>query len=156
MGVPEALGGSHWLNNYLSPVFAASHELAEHHEHLSHSTEYALMGGIVGATVILIIIAYIRYVKNNHVPVADEQMGSVQRTLANKYYIDEIYDAIIVKPLYWMSGVFEAVIERLGIDKLVNTLGNSVVWSSRTARLLHLYHGAGNRIDPGSKQFDLK
>jgi NADH-quinone oxidoreductase subunit L len=137
MGVPEALGGSHWLNNYLAPVFAASKELTEgHHEHLSHSTEYALMAGIVGATIILIVIAYLRYVKSNHVPVADEQMGGVQRTLANKYYVDEIYDAIIVKPLHWISGVFDAVIEKMGIDKLVNTLGNSVVWSSRTARLL--------------------
>jgi NADH-quinone oxidoreductase subunit L len=137
MGVPEVLGGSHWLNNYLAPVFAASKELTEgHHEHLSHSTEYALMAGIVSTTIILIIIAYLRYVKNNHVPVADEQMGGVQRTLANKYYVDEIYDAIIVKPLHWISGVFDAVIEKLGIDKLVNTLGNSVVWSSRTTRLL--------------------
>jgi NADH-quinone oxidoreductase subunit L len=137
MGVPEALGGSHWLKNYLAPVFAASQAVtAGHHEPLSHETEYMLMGVIVAATVVLIIVAYFRYVKNNHVPVADDQMGGVQRTLANKYYIDELYDAIIVKPLYWISGIFEAVIERLGIDKLVNTLGNSVVWSSRTARLL--------------------
>lgn len=138
MGIPDAMiHHSHWLKGYLAPVFNASTELVSgHHEPLSHATEYALMGGIVVATIVLIIVAYVRYAKNNHVPVADDQMGGVQKTLANKYYIDEIYDAIIVKPLYWISGVFDAVVERLGIDKLVNALGNSVVWSSKGARLL--------------------
>lgn len=135
IGIPEALHGSHWLNGYLTPVFAASAELVEH-THLEHATEYILMGSIVALTTILIIVAYTRYAKNNHVPVADDQMTGIQKTLANKYYIDEIYDAIIVKPLYWISGVFDAVVEKLGIDKLVNTLGNSVVWSSRGARFL--------------------
>jgi NADH-quinone oxidoreductase subunit L len=138
IGVPEALHGSHWLSGYLAPVFSTSTYLLEdaNHAPLSHMEEYLLMGGIVGLTIILIIFAYVRYAKNNHVPVADDQMGGVQKTLANKYYVDEIYNAIIVKPLFWLSGVFDAVIEKSGIDKLVNTLGNSVIWSSRGARFL--------------------
>jgi NADH-quinone oxidoreductase subunit L len=76
-------------------------------------------------------------VKKDTVPAADEQsMGGLQRLLYNKYYIDELYDAIIVKPLYWISGVFESVIERLGIDRLVNAVGSGVVAGSRGARLL--------------------
>ncbi len=82
------------------------------------------------------MFAYLRYAKNNHVPAANDQIGGIQKTLTNKYYIDELYNAIIVKPLYWISGVFDAVVEKLGIDKLVNTLGNSVVWTSRGARFL--------------------
>jgi NADH-quinone oxidoreductase subunit L len=136
MGVPEVLGGSHWLSEYLSPVFAGSTGLLAHHDHLSHSTEYILMGGIVGATVILIIFAYVRYAKNNHVPAADNATEGVPRILMNKYYVDEIYNAIIVKPLYYLSAAFDAFVERLGIDKLVNATGGFVIWGSRTARLL--------------------
>jgi NADH-quinone oxidoreductase subunit L len=136
MGVPEALGGTHWLNGFLSTVFAPSKGMVGGH-HLDHATEYALMGAIVALTLVMIGIAYVRYVRNNRVPVAaEENMGALQRILYNKYYVDELYHAIIVKPLYYIGASFDKVIERLGIDRLVNTVGNSVVWSSRAARLL--------------------
>jgi NADH-quinone oxidoreductase subunit L len=136
MGVPEALGGSHWLASYLAPVFAPSVAVTSGHHHLSHSTEYALMGIVVALTVVLIVFAYIRYVKGNRVPAADTQVGGVQKVLANKYYVDEIYHAIVVKPLYWISATFADIVERLGVDKLVNLIGGSVVPASRGARLL--------------------
>ena len=48
--------------------------------------------------------------------------------------MDEIYNAIIVKPLYALSKVFYNVIELLGIDNLVNGLGKGVVYGSRGLR----------------------
>lgn len=136
MGIPEALGGSHWLSNFLAPVFAPSKDLVEAH-HLSHSTEYMLMAVIVVLTIAFIGVAYSRYVSKGHVPAAEGQISSgLQKTLYNKYYVDEIYDAIIVKPLYWISGVLDQVIERLGIDGLVNATGKAVVAGSRSARKL--------------------
>ena len=106
MGVPEALGGSHWLSGFLAPVFASSSELVEVH-HLSHSTEYILMGVVVALTVVVIVFAYSRYVLKNHVPVAEDKITSpLQRILYNKYYVDQLYDLLIVKPLYWISEKF--------------------------------------------------
>jgi NADH-quinone oxidoreductase subunit L len=134
MGVPEALGGSHWLNNYLLPVFAQSQSLIESH-HLDHSTEYALMGTVIALTIIVIIGAYMKYVKNKHVPVADANLSGGAKLLSNKYYIDELYNAIIVKPLYWLSNIFEIFIERLGIDNIVNAFGGSVVEGGKATRL---------------------
>ncbi|MEO8472513.1 MAG: NADH-quinone oxidoreductase subunit L [Chryseolinea sp.] len=134
MGVPEALGGSHWLNGFLAPVFEPSKALIVGHE-LSHSTEYMLMGIIVGLTFLLLFIAFSRYVSKGHVPAAEGQISNpVQNILYHKYYIDELYNAIIVKPLYWLSAIFDNVIERLGIDNLVNGSGKLVVASSRVAR----------------------
>lgn len=136
MGVPEVLGGSHWLSHYLHPVFAASHDLVPVH-HLSHATEYILMGTVVVFTIVMIIIAYVMYIGKQQVPAAEGQsISGVQRLLANKYYVDELYNAIVVKPLYWFSGIFDSIIERLGIDKLVNGVGGSVVAGSRVTRLL--------------------
>jgi NADH-quinone oxidoreductase subunit L len=136
MGVPEALGGSHWLNGFLAPVFAPSKDLITAH-HLSHSTEYMLMAVIVLLTLVFIAIAYARYVSKDHVPAGEGQITSaLQRTLYNKYYVDELYDAIIVKPLYWISGVLDKVVEQLGIDGVVNASGKAVITGSKAARRL--------------------
>lgn len=135
MGVPEVLGGSHWLNNYLSPVFAQSKALVESHHHLDHTTEYALMGSVVALTLAIIIFAYGKYVKKKHVPAADADLSGTAKVLTNKYYVDELYNAIIVKPLYWLSNIFDIFIERLGIDKLVNAFGGSVVEGGKATRV---------------------
>ncbi len=136
MNVPESLFGSAWLSEFLAPVVAQSTALGEPH-HLSHATEYMLMGIVISFTLVIIVIAYNMYAKKNQVPVSDEEMDNgIQRTLYNKYYVDEIYDAIVVKPLYWISEKLDVVIERLAIDKLVNTVGGSVVWGSRGLRYL--------------------
>jgi NADH-quinone oxidoreductase subunit L len=136
MGVPEALGGSHWLEGFLSPVFAQSHGLVASHS-LEHSTEYMLMAGVVILTLIVIGYAYSRYVSKRHIPAEDGQMANpLQRTLYNKYYVDEIYESIIVKPLYWLSEQFYSIVEKSGIDRLVNASGRSVESGSNFARLL--------------------
>lgn len=136
MGVPEALGGSHWLSEFLSPVFAESASLIEHH-HLDHATEYALMGTIVVLTFVMIGVAYAIYVSKQTIPAPeDAHLGVVHKTIYKKYFIDEIYQTIIVKPLYWLSHAFDIFIEKLGIDRIVNGLGGSVEEGSKTFRLL--------------------
>jgi NADH-quinone oxidoreductase subunit L len=136
MGVPEALHGSHWLNGFLSPVFEPSSALVSAH-HLSHSEEYMLMGAVIVLTLVMIGLAYSKYVSRKQVPEGESvEVGAVHRTLYRKYYVDEIYDAIIVKPLYGISSVLSSVIERSGIDRIVNAFGDSVVAGSKAARLL--------------------
>jgi NADH-quinone oxidoreductase subunit L len=139
MGVPEVLGGSNRLNEFLAPVFAQSTALSEAH-HLEHTTEYVLMATVIGLTVVMIVIAYVMYVRKNTVPVPDEKLGGAQQLVYNKYYIDELYNAIVVKPLYWMSDKLEIFIERSGIDRIVNSFGDVVIFGSKVTRLLQ----AGN------------
>ncbi|HEY5919780.1 MAG TPA: NADH-quinone oxidoreductase subunit L [Chryseolinea sp.] len=136
MGIPEALGGSHWLESFLAPVFAESHSLVASHS-LDHSTEYMLMGGVVVLTLIVIAFAYTRYVSKRRVPVEEGQIANpLQQTLYNKYYVDEIYDWMIVKPLYWLSEQFYSIVEKSGIDMLVNASGRGVESGSKFARLI--------------------
>jgi NADH-quinone oxidoreductase subunit L len=135
MGIPEVLGGSHWLSEFLSPVFAASAPHLEG-EALSHSTEYILMGLVIGLTLVVIYIAYNTYVKKNSTPVADSQLTGFNKTLSNKYYVDELYDSIVVRPLYGISALFEKVIEISGIEALVNSISKGLTAASRGARLL--------------------
>ncbi len=136
VGIPELLGGGNQLGEFLKPVFAASQSLL-HENHLSHSTEFALMGTVIALTMLLIVFAYITYVKKNTVPVNEgKELSAVHGLVYNKYYIDELYEALVVKPLFWLSTIFERFIEKMGIDGLVNGVGSTVVGGSKVARLL--------------------
>ncbi|MFC5282430.1 NADH-quinone oxidoreductase subunit L [Pedobacter alpinus] len=136
IGVPEALHGGHWLAHYLAPVFEGStSRLGE--LSLSHSTEYILMGISVGGVVVAIIYAYIKYVRGAHVPVSDSEPRSALAKISyNKFYFDEFYSAIIQKPLDALSGFFFKVIDKSGIDGLVNGLGKGSIEASKGLRLL--------------------
>jgi len=140
IGVPHVLGGHHELNTFLTPVFEASHKLMGEHE-VSASTEYLLMGLSVAGALIALAYAYSRYVKGAHVPVEDgEERPALASLSYNKFYVDELYDAIIRKPLDWLSGFFYKVVDKLGIDGFVNSLGKGSVEASKSLRLLQ----AGN------------
>ena len=54
----------------------------------------------------------------------------------NKYYVDEIYDAIFVKPITALSNFFSSVFEFLVIDLIVEGIGKGVKSLSSEARLL--------------------
>lgn len=136
IGVPEVLGGGHWLSHYLAPVFESSTtkmgELT-----LDHTTEYMLMGISVGGVLLAILYAYIKYIKNNHVPVLDtEPRSALAKISYSKFYFDEFYNAIIQKPLDALSVFFYKVIDKSGIDALVNGLGKGSIEASKTLRLL--------------------
>lgn len=136
IGVPEALHGSHWLANYLSPIFEASNsrlgELS-----LSHATEYALMAVSVVGVIIAIAIAYVKYVKNGHVPLADSEARPALAKLSyHKFYFDEFYAALITKPLDALSGFFYKTVDKLGIDGIVNGVSKAPVEASKGFRLL--------------------
>jgi NADH-quinone oxidoreductase subunit L len=91
---------------------------------MSHSEEFMLMGISVAVALTSMIVAYVVYVSRKVVPVEDGVATSpVQRLIYNKYYVDEIYDAIIVKPLTVMSHVFHGVVEFLFIDLIVTLIG---------------------------------
>ena len=53
-----------------------------------------------------------------------ERLGLVYRLLANKYYVDEIYDTLFVRPLRWISEtILWRAIDVGVIDRLVNGTG---------------------------------
>jgi NADH-quinone oxidoreductase subunit L len=137
MGIPEVLGGSHVLNNFLAPVFEQSRSISEAHHHLDHNTEYMLMGVIVGLTLILIFIAWMVYVRGRKIPAAEGvALNPTHKLVYNKYYIDELYNSIIVKPLTFVSKVLDSLVEKLFIDNIVNGTGKMVTWGSKTLRLV--------------------
>jgi NADH-quinone oxidoreductase subunit L len=136
IGVPAVLGGHHELGAYLAPVFEASNKILGEHE-LSHSTEWVLMGTSVLLALIAMGYAYNKYVLKSSVPVSDEEERPALSNLSyHKFYIDELYDKIIRKPLDAISVFFYKVVELSGIDGFVNGLGKGALDTSKGLRLL--------------------
>ena len=136
MGIPAVLGGNHALSEFLSPVFSQSQVLQEAH-HISHTAELILMGIVVGLTLIVIFFAYSLYVRRKMLPTPEGvSLSSFHKLIYNKYYVDETYDRVVVKPLNFLSRASDAVLERLLIDRIVNNTGRVVTWGGKTLRLI--------------------
>jgi hypothetical protein len=46
-------------------------------------------------------------------------LGPLRTAAKDKFYVDEIYDAVIVKPFNWLSKLVFALIDRILIDKVL-------------------------------------
>ncbi|MFN6944618.1 MAG: NADH-quinone oxidoreductase subunit L [Cytophagaceae bacterium] len=133
IGVPQVLGGTNALNEFLKPIIITYVEAT--HE-LSTGTQFALMGASVVVVVIMISFAFITYIKKSVVPPKDAAITGVHKILYNKYYVDELYQNLLVKPFYSLSNVFYKTLEVKIIDRLVNVTGRSVDQGSSLLRFL--------------------
>jgi NADH-quinone oxidoreductase subunit L len=100
------LPGSMWLNHFIEPILKNK---PIHHELGTH--EYMLMGVALVGALIGIIWAYTKYLKQAFVPVEDAQIQGFSKTIYNKYYVDEFYTFLIVKPLNGLSNFFRTTLE---------------------------------------------
>jgi NADH-quinone oxidoreductase subunit L len=137
IGVPEVLGGHHWLAQFLSPVLVYTKAVSGEAVPLDHATEYLLMGISVGAALLAIGIAYVTYVSRKVLPISDAENRSFLSKLSyHKFYIDEVYEALITRPLDAISSFLYKVVDKLGIDGLVNGAGTTAKEASKTLRLI--------------------
>lgn len=135
LNIPEALGGHTWLAGFLQPVFATSASKTDE-LHLSHTTEYILMGSAALAALGMALYAYVVYVRRAALPIADyEKRNAFERLSYHKFYIDELYDRIITRPLNVLSDFFYAIDKKI-IDGFVNYLGNGASQAGSLLRLL--------------------
>ena len=136
IGIPAVLGGGHWLENFLAPVFEVSTTKTSA-LNLDHTTEYVLMSISVTAALLSMVYAYVRYVKQGHIPASDRtDRGLLARLSYNKFYIDEVYNSLITRPLDTLSGFFYKTVDKAGIDGIVNGFGKGAVEASKSFRLL--------------------
>ena len=124
---PEFLGKTDYFAKFLEPVFAApgaSETVAE----VAQST--VLKFAFVAVVVALIgwFAAYFLYVKQPKKPDSlAKSAGPLYTTLLNKYYVDEIYAALVVKPLMWIStNVLWKAVDVGTIDGAVNGIAEGL------------------------------
>ena len=133
IGIPEVFAkDSHWLERFLEPVFAGSKALTEQ-KVANHSTELMMMGVVTGLVLVTIAFAWNKFSKYEATTTEETGLGKV---LENKWYIDELYNAVIVNPLNAFAGFLKNIIEKSGIDGVVNGVGTFINYSSRQLRLI--------------------
>lgn len=137
VGIPEVfMHGGNRLGEFLAPVFAGTtaYNALHHTTHeLSHRMEYILMGASVLLAVIGIGYAWTKY--SRYHPTTEES-GSLNKLLEHNWYVDELYDTVVLKPIRSLSVFFTNTVERRGIDGAVNAVGKAVNYGSRQLRWL--------------------
>lgn len=126
--LPHAFGGHDYFNEFLSPVVPA----VTHEGESAAMKEYYLLGG----TIIGLIIIWFATKKLFAVNAFEGVYTGLRKVMANKWYVDELYNTLIVNPLNSLAGFLKSVVEKSGIDGIVNGTGKLVNYLSRQFRLL--------------------
>lgn len=135
MGMPAVFSEHHMLNHYLDPILSspAGLMIAEP----SHLFEWSLMGVSIVLLLIIIGWSYNMHVSQEKIPALHEsEMSPLTKLLYNKYYIDELYQAVFVRPLQAFGRLFQKFIDNALIDGIIGGVNKGVVLGSQTARLM--------------------
>jgi NADH-quinone oxidoreductase subunit L len=107
VGVPAAMWGHDEIGHFLEPVFTNSATAGGATTAASHGLELGLAAISVLVAAIGFYIAYIFYYKEPRTAAAlAARSPALYRLVENKFYIDEIYSALIVAPLLMFTRLF--------------------------------------------------
>jgi NADH-quinone oxidoreductase subunit L len=127
LGIPAVIKpDAHWLAKFLGPVVGSGTGVE-----MGAGTEWALIGTSV---VIALIGTFAAVARFSRKPELGEPTG-FGKVLANKWYVDEIYNAIFVKPLDLLAQ-FLVFFDKYVVDGIINGIGRLVQYGSRQLRLL--------------------
>jgi len=118
VGIPELLGGGAQFAEFLRPV------LGHPELHGIHAQQWGVMGLSTIIALSGIVVATILYIIKTHLPVRFAQnLKGIYRILFNKYYVDELYNFMIIRPAIWIADSF---IERFTDAKIIEGIVNGV------------------------------
>jgi NADH-quinone oxidoreductase subunit L len=133
--------GGHF-EHFLDPVFQvgqAAHEPVR--EAASKPLEYSLMGVSIAVAFLGWFVAYMLYSSRPELPARiTAKLGGLYEAVLHKYYIDELYNALFVKPL--IEGSTEILwhgVDQGVIDATVNNSADAARHISDEAR--HMQSG---------------
>lgn len=129
---PHIFGGHSQLTQFLSPIIKKSFD----NTFIEESVELTLMAVSVITALAAFGLAYYLYMVKKSRPSVDSEIAGLQKVIYNKYYIDELYNGVFVRPINAIGDFSHRVIEKSGIDKLVNSVGSLVEGLAAEARLL--------------------
>ncbi|MEW6272758.1 MAG: NADH-quinone oxidoreductase subunit L [Thermodesulfobacteriota bacterium] len=135
VGLPHGFLWGDAFGHYLEPAVAPRDALG-HHE-ITTGTLLFLMVLTTGVALLGIWVAYVFYLRSPELPVRlAERAHGLYVLLWNKYWIDELYDALIIRPYVRCSTFFWKVVDAMMIDGVVNGSGRAVAATADVWRRL--------------------
>jgi len=126
--LPTLWGGKDYFTEFLSPALGAG-EIAGLEN--AHILELTLSGVAMAAAFAGLIVAWRMYAKD----VKRGKSEGLHKILYNKYYVDELYQAVVVGPLMWLSrNVLWKVVDVGVIDGTVNGIAHGTSAVGDTVR----------------------
>ncbi|MDA8169591.1 MAG: NADH-quinone oxidoreductase subunit L [Nitrospiraceae bacterium] len=124
VGIPSIIGGenSNMFGSFLSGVVGRPAELG------THSQEMMVMGLSIGVGLLGILGAAYFYIWNPELPKAlGRNFAFIHKVLWNKYYIDELYNFVIVRPTFWVaSSIIVGTTDGKWIEGIVNGVPQAI------------------------------
>jgi NADH-quinone oxidoreductase subunit L len=129
------------LQNWLKPILGHTHS-AQHE--ISFNTEMILVSIAVLVFVTALLLTRMRYISRKHIPQEQTPTG-VLGMISNKFYFDEIYDFVFVKPFETMSIWLQQVFELKIVSKISYGIHD----------ILRFFGGLNKKIQNGNIEYYL-
>lgn len=146
IGIPEVFSGEHGnaFHNWLEPVFANANVKLANFGHHTHFEEILLMSLSTAGALLAIFFAYYVYTKKKEIAEKTSQaLSALYKLLLNKYYVDEVYESAVVKPIQTGS---ETVLWKFTDSKIIDGLVNG------TAKTIEVISGSIRKMQTGIAQ----
>jgi len=132
MAAPVLWGGPNYFEEYLAPVFTRAATVAPRlmpAGEQAHALELLMTGVAVAMAAVGFFVAWWFYIRQPQRPdKLAEQFRAPYTLLLNKYYVDELYGALFVRPLAWLS---DQVLWQWADVKLIDGAVNGLAATAR-------------------------
>lgn len=126
LGIPELFAkNAHRLNQFLSGVVAPHGEAHA----ISHSTEWLLIAALLICVAVAVYLASKMYTGK-----VDKEASGLMKVFENKWYVDEIYQTIVITPIIGLGNLFRKYVEKLGIVRIVDGTGDLSYYISKNIK----------------------
>ena len=127
LAMPSVFGAGNAFETWLEPVVSHGESISLAAGAASTpALEWSLMAVSVAIALFGILVAYRFYERKTTLAASEARLGTAYQIVHNKFYVDEIYNAAIVQPIYNLSNSFLwKVIDVRIIDGFINGLGHS-------------------------------
>jgi len=125
MAAPGLFGGTNYFEEFLRPVFEHAEQIrSQIPANGTHETEHMLMAVAITGALLGFLVAWWMYLRApKTAEELEEKLPGPHSVLLHKYYVDELYEALIVQPIKWIStNVLWKGVDAAGIDGAVNGL----------------------------------
>jgi NADH-quinone oxidoreductase subunit L len=127
MGIPH----HSWLDHWLEPVIPAHHAST-----VSADLEWILMGVSVVGALLGILVGWSSFKDLAKAEEWKKRWAGVHHVLMNKWMVDEIYEAIFIRPIQSLSKGLWQGFDVGVIDRVVLGFGRVTAWTGQTVRVM--------------------